>query len=332
MTLRHHLDQSAHFDAEYGHNLASHLPMTLVALWRLGADEAQVTRFVAQYTQRLHPAPAAEAWPSGEAWGSQLGNPRAWPAYRSLFNDWLDDEGGPSVLPQVLPVLLQGVGAAAFHGLIRTAYALAAGHSHALADALAYWACRWVSLGPSGVGAEGAGRRQRDPRAVLTRFRPIHPSTPSLIVERMVVAASQPGFAAAASGLLIDGDDTLSQLATLAARCYAASGDFTVLHLVTSAHALRVLLPWLEAEEKAEALGHYWLNYAAGYVGSGLAGKPALPSMGKPWPWARIVEATLSMGDDHAIKLVDSCREQERVYGGDAWRVAASRAAGQRLR
>ena len=36
--------------------------------------------------------------------------------------------------------------------------------------------------------------------------------------------------------------DTLPRLARLAAQLYARSGNFTVLHLVTSAHALRVLL------------------------------------------------------------------------------------------
>ena len=30
--------------------------------------------------------------------------------------------------------------------------------------------------------------------------------------------------------------------------------------------------------------------------------------------------------DDHLIKLVDSCREQQRAYGGTLWRQAASRA------
>ena len=31
---------------------------------------------------------------------------------------------------------------------------------------------------------------------------------------------------------------------------------------------------------------------------------------------------------EHVVKLVDSCREEERAYGGDDWRRAASRALG----
>ena len=322
MSLRQQLDQSARYDAEYSRNLSSHLPMALVALARLGADDAGLAAFAERYASRLRPAPAAEPWPAGEPWQSRFGDPRAWPAYRSLFNDWLDHEGAPAMLPQVLPALFRGVGAAAFHGPIRTAYAVAAGHSHELADALAYWACRWFALGVAPVAGS-----ERDPAAVLARFDIAKPKRP-LIAERMAVVAEQPGFARVAARLHIDPDSTLEQLAMLAARLYVASDNFTVLHLVTSAHAMRTLLPWLEPEQAADALGHYWLAYAAGHVASGLSDidRSSLPRTAvKPWP--ALVARALASDDDHLIKLVDSCREQEAAYGGAVWREAASRAA-----
>lgn len=321
MSLRQLLDRGAQYDAEYSRNLSSHLPMALVALARLGADEAGLSAFAERYATRLRPAPAAEPWPAGDAWAGRLGDPRAWPAYRSLFNDWLDHEGAPAMLPQVLPVLFRGVGAAAFHGLIRTAYAVSAGHSHELADALAYWACRWFALGEAPLaGTEG------DPANVLARLDIAKPKRP-LIAERMALVAEQPGFARVAATLRIDPESTLAQLATLAARLYAASDNFTVLHLVTSAHAMRELLPWIEPEEVPEALGHYWLAYAAGHAASGLSDtdRSSLPRAAiKPWP--ALVARALASDDDHLIKLVHSCREQERVYAGPVWREAASRA------
>ncbi len=319
MTLRHLLDQSLLLDAEYGRNLASHLPMALTALARLGADNARLADFAARYARRLRPAPPSEPWPAGEAWQSRFGDPRAWPAYRSLFNEWLDHEGAPAVLEQALPALLRGVGAAAFHGPIRAAYALAAGHSHELADALAYWACRWFSLGAARPG------REHDPAVLLAQLDIAQPE-PALIAERMALAAAHPAFGRAAAGLLIDPDTTLAQLATLAARRYAASGNFTVLHLVTSAHAMRVLLPWLDGDEAVAALGHYWLAYAAGQVASGLPGRSASVQRAALRPWPEIVALALASDDDHLIKLVDTSREQERAYGGPVWQEAASRA------
>jgi Questin oxidase-like len=321
MTLRQLLDQSLRLDAEYRRNLASHLPMALTALARLGAADARLADFANCYAKRLHPAPPPEPWPAGEPWKGRFGDPRAWPAYRSLFNEWIDDEGAPAVLAQALPALIGGVGAAAFHGPIRTAYAIAAGHSHELADALAYWACRWFALGVSPT--EG---RARDAAIVLARLNIAKPRQP-LIAERMAQVAEQPGFAGIAAAFCVDDPDaTLAQLAALAARLYAASGNFTVLHLVTSAHALRVLLPWLDVDERSQAVGLYWLAYAAGHAASGLTrhASAAAPVALRPWP--EIVSQAIASDDDHFIKLVDSCREQERAYGGEVWHEAASRA------
>jgi hypothetical protein len=321
MTLRQWLDQAGRLDAEYGHNLASHLPMALTALARLGAADERLAAFAERYGRRLRPAPPPEPWPAGDPWQGRLGDPRAWPAYRSLFNEWMDHEGAPAVLEQTLPALLRGVGAAAFHGPIRAAYAVAAGHSHELADALAYWACRWFSLGSPQFGG-----REPNPAVVLAGLGIAKPHPP-LIAERMALAVEHPAFGRAASGLRIEPATTLEQLAALAARLYADSGNFTVLHLVTSAHALRVLLPWLDEGDVTEALGCYWVAYAAGHVASGidLPGAIAASAM-VPLSWPDIVVHAIASDDDHLIKLVDSCREQERAYGGAVWREAASRA------
>jgi hypothetical protein len=320
MGLREQLDASRRFDAEYGPSLSNHLPMALSALRRLGADDERLGAFAARYAARLHLAPPAERWPAGEPWRDRLGDPRAWPAYRGLFDEWLDHEGASDVLLQVLPALMQGVGAAAFHGLIRTAYATAAGHSHELADALAYWACRWFALGEPAPDGDEA-----DPAAVLARLRlelPPH----ALIAEGMLLASQAPDFAPCVAALRIDREQTLPVLAALAARLYAASGNFTVLHLATSAHAMRVLLPWLDPADRLPALRHYWLAYAAGHAASGLT-EPAARGQGAGGPdWPEIVARAVASDDDHAIKLVDTCREQEQAYGGAVWRQAAARA------
>ncbi len=341
MNLRQLLDASAAHDAEYGHNLASHLPMALVALKRLGADDARLVAFANRYAKRLHPAPPADVWPSGDAWAGRLGDPAAWPAYRALFSEWFDHEGAPAVLPQVLPRLMQGVGAAAFHGPIRVAYALAAGHSHELSDALAYWACRWFSVTPAPPRAASQRARPVGAAAALGALR-IPPVPGSLIAERMAVASDQPVFLrCVAAGRPDAGTEaqvaqSLHKLAELAAMLYATSGNFTVLHLVTSAHALRMLLPWLDDTDPPGVLVHYWAAYVAGCAASGLDLKAALNTVevhaaaAQPLrPWPALVEAALGSDDDHLIKIVDVCREQERHYGGPVWQAAASRAVMQ---
>lgn len=295
MSLLALLDAGAAFDAEYGRSLSNHRPMALTALKRLGADDGRLAAFDATYSRRLHAAPPAEPWPAGEPWPDHLGDTRWWPRFRSLFAEWLAEEGHDLLTP-VLPRLLQGVGAAAFHGLIRTAYGLQSGHRGEIADGLAYWACRWLPLD----GTLPQGRV-------------------GLIFEDMMAAAAAPGFEAAVRRVPL-GEGTLGRLARASAALYATSGDFVVLHLVTGAHAMRSVLPFVD-DPLAGVAGYRRAWVAARRACGVKPGRPA-PLL----PWDEIVAFAITSDDDHLVKLVDSCREETALYGGDDWQRAASRA------
>jgi hypothetical protein len=309
---------AAAYDAEYGAGLSNHLPMALVALVRLGATGERLATFRARYAHRLHAAPPMQPWSAGDPWRAPLGDPHAWPCYRTLFRQWIADEGAPHMLPQVLPALMQGVGAAAFHGAIRCAYALAANHADELADGLAYWACRWFECGaPTGAGTE------RDPARLVATLALDLPGQP-LISQAMAAAAADPRLQQTLARLHVDGS-TLARLAQLAAERHAAHGDFTTLHLVTSAHAMSVLLPWLDDDAaRGVALAHYAGAWLAAWAT--LRRAEAAPAATVVLPWDEIVARAIESDDEHCIKLVDSCRELEATFGGAQWHVVASRA------
>ncbi len=140
-----------------------------------------------------------------------------------------------------------------------------------------------------------------------------------LIFQAMQRAARQRGFDAVVQRLKTT-EQTLPQLARGAAMAYAASGNFTVLHLVTSAHALRLLMPWIEDE--AAALHAYWRAYAAAVCAADIRIAPPVPEQ----DWPALLERARASDDDHQIKLVYSCHEQQQALGEGAWRAAASRA------
>ncbi len=313
MSVQAWLDEGARFDAEYHQGLSNHLPMALLALQRLGSSNVRIDDFAERYVRRLEPAPVRTAWSNSERWQNRLGKRDAWPAYRTLFGEWIDRDGSDEVLAQVLPTLMAGCGAAAFHGIIRTAYAVHSGHERELADSLAYWACRYLSLGVAG-GDGTVG----DPTVVLQGMSTTS-SGRNLIVESMCDAAQVPGFGELIKPLKVDGL-TLGRLSRIAATLYSSSGNFTVLHLVTSSHALRVLLPFLD--NPLPALHAYWRAYVAGYMASDLC----LDNPTTMQPWDQIIHTAVTSDDEHVVKLVDSCREEEQAYGGDEWQHAASRA------
>lgn len=313
-TLHHLLDAGAQHDCEYADGLSNHLPMALVALHTLGANDARMKSFAKRYGQRLPKAPAPVAWESGAPWAARLGQRQAWAAYRDLFGQWLMHERPEEVLPQVLPQLMRGVGAAAFHGLIRTACGVAAKHLGEVVDGLAYWACTHQPLWDLPTAPTS---HETDPEAVLGRLLARQSQAP-LISLRMAEVAQDTRLRRAVAQLVVD-ERTLPTLARLAAYAYAGSANFTVLHLLTSAHAMRQLLPFME--EPVPAIRWYWQAFATGVVAARIKplGEPTLHH------WDRIIESAIASDDEHDIKLVYSCREQAKVDGSVAWQYAASR-------
>ena len=314
MSLQKLLDDGGRFAAEYGGTLANHRPMALLALHRLGSSDERLNAFAAAYSTQLEGAAPAETWPAGDAWKERFSQGDAWPAYRALFAQWLAYDGAPTMLAQVLPALMPGCAAAAFHGLIRTAYALQAEHAQELADGLALWACRYMPLGKMGSGQE------TDPLALLRQLE-AGTSPARLIQERMRDAAASGQVNRVAARLAID-KHTPEHLARAAALAYASSGNFTALHLVTATHAMRVVAAFIDDQDAAWRW--FWQAYATGVVAAALKPLPATPLLG----WAQIVKAAIAAEDDHTAKLVHSSREEELAYGGDDWRAAASRAVG----
>ena len=319
-TLRQLLDAEAGFAPEFGGGLANHRPMALHALARLGAPDARLMAYAKAYERRLSPAEPVQPWPLGQPWADLLGRREAWPMYRDLFTQWLDHESAGEVLQQVLPRLMLGVGASAFHGLIRTAHAVAAAHRGELADALATWAARWQPLGQARPAPRGL---TDDPEVVLRQLRVVKGGS-GFISDGLRAAAAAPGFDERVAGLAL-GDDTLPRLARLAGMAYAASGNFTVLHLVTSTLAMIELTRFLDPEEPARieaARAAYWRAYAAAVSAAGITA--AAPPAPRPWP--ALVAAAIAHDDDHVIKLVDACVQHAARDAGGPWQVAATRA------
>lgn len=108
------LEANRSFDSLYDDGLSNHLSMALIALDRMGADEAVLDAFFQRYSQRLEPT-------LGEAVERDVG--------------------------EAVAKLSLGVGASAFHGLIQTAYAIEHGSSLEVARALEVWERTYLPLG-----------------------------------------------------------------------------------------------------------------------------------------------------------------------------------------
>ncbi len=293
--------------AEYGDRLANHLPMALSALAAMGASRARLEAFAERYaaTHALRPAEPDER------------------ASRAGFARRLAAEGRAAVLAAELPRLLPGAAASAFHGAIRTAYALDRDDGE-LAAALAFWSRTYLPLGVAAgaAGPFGGIAAALEPlRGVRAGFEPT-----GLIFVRMERVAAEPAFARALVAAPPAAE--LRSLAVAAAAALGATRGFVALHAMTATHALRVLLPWVPDPDAAVAA--FWPAYAAAYV---IAGAPAPPSLAElaarrtraPARWDDVLAAALASDDDHVVKAVFTARAEERAYGEPLFRWAAAR-------
>jgi hypothetical protein len=251
-------------------------------------------------------------------------------AARAVHDAAIARDGIDPVVRSYLPGRLPGIGSAAFHCVIRLAYALEVGHAGQVAAALAYW-----DEADEPLGAALPPEASPDPVALLGALA----ADPALggrsfgggsISGQMARVAATPEFAATA-GLRV-GPDSLGDIAAAARALLAATGDFTALHAVTGTHAVRVALPLLDPSARDLALRFLFQAVAAAYV---TIGTPAVAPVDAPVDaeaapsWAEIAAAAVASGDEHVVKLAYSAREEAAVYGDDTtYRWCAAREAG----
>jgi len=288
------------FSAEYGEGLSNHLPMALLAIRRLGASDDRAREFETFYSRRLRPMSASE-----EALSDRLA-------------EELAREGKEAFLHERVARLTPGIGSAAFHGIIRTAYAI---DTDDLVDAVA----SWVTAYSRGADVSSAHLRADETSAPLvfeaiqhdSRFE--HDFSGGNIADRIARVASFEPFHEYAIQT-----PTLEELANIAVKIYLATADFTALHLVTACHATRVLEPYLASD----ALDHLATAMLAAYI---TIGRPAFDvEMGEAPDWDTLAKQAIASNDDHDLKLVYSCREEDAVYGWGLHRMAAARRLGLR--
>ena len=320
---RERIEGGHRFSAFYRGDLANHLPMALVALDAMGANDAVLARFQASYeAAHLEPiaSPGFEIADGDEA--RYLGEAKAFPPWAAYFEQRIRADGVKAVLASVVDGLMASVESGAFHGAIRAAYALESGSPREMAHALAYWSAAFEA--PAQIAVPSG---HESPDAVLRAFSrdPAHAGKKPAgrnIVERTRAAMAGEGFRARVERV-DPARIRVESLASTMIRAYAATGDFTLLHGVTGCHAARLLLPFMCDREAASR--RLWAALAGAYVGAGspslegwaLAGSDALA-------WPEILARAVRCVDEHDVKLAYTCWREWQAHADDLYRRVAS--------
>ena len=295
---------------------ANHAPMVLIALYRLGAHPVQLRQYYAG-VETATPAPEASPIQAEQidrdTWTKYLGTFSAWRAYRQFFQAEIDKHGVQEVLASYVSPLMKGVAAHAFHPLLRVGYGIDLNDKDEIAFGLAYWAAAYL---PAPEIPETKSRVE--PVRLLNvlenseLLRGVKPQGQS-ITRRIGQFFEHDEFRRLLQPISLVADRPLDAIAKAIAEAFSRHHHFTMLHGVTSCHAMRMVLPYCEDQE--EALSMYWFSVCAAYLSViNMSVGPHHPMPDREADWPRIQRDAIATGIEHTIKLAYSCLKESEEY------------------
>jgi hypothetical protein len=328
--LQELLDEELGTDPTTVRGLTNHLPMALVAKVGLGADADELRRFATVYSSRITALDGPSVRLDSNTWRTAIGNYAAAADLRDYFGRRVAETGPDDTLRTHLPTLLPGVSGAAFHGVIRLAYAIEVASPSRIAAGLAYLA----EVGSPLRTLTPTSHVTRDPVTILAELStsPDVRVPPKLrnIDEEMRAVAQSDLFDTAVSSLAID-DETDQKLARVALCLYASTDDFTALHGVTGYEAISSLRLWVDDNEGLSRFAFQAL--VAAYLS---IGAPALWSRDQLDEFAghnernpdEVASVAAFSDDEHVSKLVYTSRRSWEKSRDPLYLAVAARKAG----
>jgi hypothetical protein len=303
----------------YARNLSNHLPMSLVALDKMSANEAiqksyfdhSIKRLVRRENNELIITQINDA----------LGQAEYFEAYYNYYLGRLEKDSIKNLMSESISILIKGISASAFHAFIRLSYALETCNKKEIAYALAYWSSEYNELATNSKYTENSLPE------IINQINPIsqnHDFSPGIIIDRM----NEINSILKASNIAIQSKDlNLDEIRTLCLDIFSTNNNFTILHCITACHAFRSISEYFS--NYPEAISYLWEAIIVAYLSTQLEFKSInidLKETGKIW--SEIIEEATQSKDDHVIKLVYSCWQEDAFYKTGDYKYIAKRALG----
>ena len=332
------LDSIADAGPDLRSGLTNHAPMAVESLCALGRADA-VEPWLDRYREGFLPWPARQQRIEREGWQAALGRPERAADWRALLRDELETAPWREVVDRWTARLAPGISASATHGVIRVGHAarsLALAETparlHELADGLASWASSYQAL-PTDLSAATAALPPDQAIFQVPLQPPEQRRFSGTITSSLEALDAFPPFAGVIGLAQLDGDPAarISDLTETFARVFLGNArdplsTIVFVHAVTSAAALRSLLPQLRARTAQAALRYAWQAGCGLY--SAFGERPAPPSSAEPprEPAPVLIEMAIASRDEHAIKFTEACLREHALRPCAEYLAAARRA------
>jgi len=286
-------------------NFSNHLPMTLIALNRLGASDKRLQAFNDYYATKLKPLESA-SFATEFAWEQHLGENELFTTYLAFYTQRVNELGINEALRKYIDTLIPGCAASAFHALIRLSYGVIQSNKTEVAFGLAHLSAFYFVIPDSTTSHLSAQTVFSQALASFSQYR----VTGSSISAFMLDIVNHDQFLMVN---LYPDSISLPEISDFFAKLYLQTGDFTVLHSVTSCHALRTLIPFMQQPELA--IKSYWSAALVAVLSINDLEIKKLPELSIEPIENLDFNVAINSADDHVIKLVFSCLEEYKQFG-----------------
>ena len=337
------------FHIEFHGYLSNHAKHAVITLNGLGAPAGDIAAYVEQYARTtygfgLEPPKQSDIKLTEANWRDFLGKHEQFTSLCRFFEERVETLGLEQTINVYVPELLPGCVDALLHGTIHLGWALDSGHKGMTIEGLAYLAFSYVSCYPERtlsrsktlaadltpldsmqrIAAEWDRDRRalsswvdgalNDPRlSVEAGFQPVLEHTGAQLHIAQVLAEGHPLIHSTPPWLeSADQEEVWEQLYYAIMLLYLSNpGDFVLLHLITSLHAVEQIAQHLPRDEQSRAIKCYWTAMLG-----------VLFSL-------KAVPTKASLGDLHA-RYADSTDAPERACVHENWKSSIERALQER--
>lgn len=304
----------------------NHTPMVLIALYRMGGIEGQLNQyfnnlnFAAIDTSSIKSTSEIKTY----NWKKHLGEFEATSDYCQYFLDEIQEKGYEKVLKESVPTLFPGVAAHALHPLLRIGYGIDMKNETEIGMGLGYWAGTWLPLPKSPDNKQAVTLQELFNSSMEnSTLNNLEMDSPS-ITGRIQKVYQCREFADLIPPVNFSNEDPLEELSQFVMDAFIETHHFTILHALTSCHALRLLIPY--CDEPGIIFNQYChalcaLNLTVQNLDQDF--KNPLPT--KEMDWEDLFEAAIKTNIEHTIKCVYSCYQEALRYHREDYILIAQR-------
>ncbi len=359
------------YHIEFNGHLTNHVKHAVVALARLGAPQERIQSYYENYARMTPYGYGLEA-PRGsrdvitdDNWTDFFGKRTNYSAYCDFFDAKVTEVGVDEVLRRYMPALLPGWVGSFTHAAIHLGWALDIDSRWMAVEGLAYLAFSYVSCHPERM-SDVDGVVDESVEASLLRIAGVWEADYDTLRDwrEALVTDVAAGTAAGIhpelmrSGLQyriarmlaeghpmiyqtpawIDGQDTArswEQLYHAVTLIYLAMpGDFVLLHLITSLHAMEQIAEHLPRDQQKVVIANFWIGMLCTVLaGAEFPKRTTLAALHEQYvdavdtddaDWPGIVARAIDEDEEHNPKMVYVLRRVwERTGRRSIYRVAA---------